>query len=144
MSLKMKVSALAQQQFKATVAFCFPTDQVDASGNTLYGSAKFIGLFRSLPVSEARDHLKAIQELQNQGDTDAVIELSAQQMERYFIGFEAFPGEDFPVTDDNDMPLPSTADSIKQLLNIRELRDAVQRTYQQARSEDVLAKNLKR
>lgn len=142
--MKLKATALAQQQFKAPVTLRFPTDEITKAGETVYGEARFIGHFRATPVSEAREHLKSLQTLQQNGDAMAAIELAGGQMEKFFIGFEAFPGEELPFTDDNDQPLQSNEQGVALLLNIKEVRDAVQKAFSDARSEDVIGKNSKR
>ena len=73
----------------------------------------------------------------------AAIEAAGKQIEEYFVGFEAAPGEELPFTNDGQ-PLASTPENIKLLLNSKEVRDAVQHAWQEARNKDVLAKNSRK
>lgn len=142
--MKIKASALAAKLFKAPVSVVFPTETLNENGDTQYATAKFIGHFRAIPISEAQADMDAIAALRDAGDTLGLVSLQAKQVEQCFVGFEPLPGKEFPVTDDNDQPLANTPDNIKLLLNSRELRDAVRKTFEAARSADVLEKNLQK
>lgn len=142
--MKIKATALAQKHFKAPVIVTFPTENLTAKGDTEYATAKFIGLFRTLSVEEARKNLAELQEVQKGGDLLESVEVHGKQVASYFIGFEPMPGKEFPITDDNDQALTSSAENIQLLLNSRELASAVTTAYEKARSEDVLGKNSKR
>ncbi|MBZ9610809.1 hypothetical protein [Rheinheimera maricola] len=142
--MKIKASALAAKLFKAQVAVVFPTDELNKDGETVYATARFIGHFRAVPVSDAQADMDKLKELRNSGDHVGMIGVEAKRLEQCFVGFEPLPGQDFPVTDDNDQPLANTPENIKVLLNSREVRDAVRKTFEAARSADVLEKNLQK
>lgn len=140
--MKFKATALAQQQFKAPVTVVFPTDQLNAEGETVYATAKFIGHFRSVPVSVVKADMDKIKELRDAGDHVGMINMEASRVEKFFTGFEPMPGKELPFVDDNNQPVASTPEGIALLLNIREVRDAVRKAFDTARSADVLEKNL--
>lgn len=142
--MKLNIKALAEQHFKAPVVVRFPTEELDKKGETVFGTARFIGRFRAVPVSEVRKQLEELQQVQDDGDSTKALELAASQMEQYFIGFEAMPGEELPFTDDSEQPLVSSPEAIKLLLNSKEVRDAVQSAWQKARNQDALAKNSRK
>lgn len=140
--MKFKATALAQQQFKAPVTVAFPTDQVNDKGETVYASAKFVGHFRAVPVDDAKADMEKLKVLRDTGDTVGMLSIEANRVEKCFIGFEPMPGKELPFVDDNEQPLASTPEGIKVLLNIREVRDAVRKAFDTARSPEVLEKNL--
>lgn len=142
--MKIKASALAAKLFKASVAVVFPTDELNKDGETVYATAKFIGHFRAVPVSEAQADMDKLKVLRDAGDHVGMIGIEAKRLEQCFVGFEPVPGQEFPITDDNGQPLTSTPDNIQLLLNSREVRDAVRKTFETARSSDVLEKNLQK
>ncbi|WP_041523596.1 hypothetical protein [Gilvimarinus agarilyticus] len=142
--MKLNINALAQQHFKAMVTVSIPTEDIDKEGNTVYGKAKFIGKFRCLSVAEGREHLTELEALREAGNALAAVDLSAEQVARFFIGFEAAPSTELPFVDDDDNALQSTPENIALLLNSSYVRDAIQMTYTKARSEDVVGKNSKR
>lgn len=139
--MKIKATALAQQHFKAAVTVVFPTDQLNDAGETVYAKAQFVGRFRAVPVSEAQADMDKLKAFRDAGDHVGMISMEASRVESVFIGFEPMPGKEFPITDDNDQPLTSTPENIKLLLNSREVRDAVRKTFDNARSAEVLEKN---
>ncbi|EHR42737.1 hypothetical protein [Alishewanella jeotgali] len=141
--MKFDIKALAAQQFKAMVTVAVPTNELDKDGGTVFAKAKFVGLFRCVPIETARKQMTELQAMQEAGDTMAAIEAAGKQIEEYFVGFEAVPGEELPFTNDGQ-PLASTPENIKLLLNSKEVRDAVQFAWQEARNKDVLAKNSKK
>lgn len=142
--MKIKASALAAKLFKATVAVVFPTDKLKENGETEYATAKFVGHFRAVPVSEAQQDMNTIKALREAGDHVGMIGVEAKRLEQCFVGFEPLPGQEFPITDDNDQPLTNSPESLQLLLNSREVRDAVRKTFEAARSADVLEKNLQK
>ncbi|WP_037053665.1 hypothetical protein [Rheinheimera baltica] len=142
--MKIKASALAQQLFKTLVSVVFPTDQLNDKGETVYATAKFVGHFRAVPVSDAQADMDKLKALRDAGDHVGMIGVEAKRVEQCFVGFEPVPGQEFPITDDNDQPLTNTPDNIKLLLNSREVRDAVRKAFETARSSDVLEKNLQK
>lgn len=142
--MKIRANALVEQIFKAPVALVFPTEKVTAKGETIYGNAKFVGTFRTLPPEESEQQYLDINNAQKSGDTEALLKLIQAQIASYFVGFEPLPSEEFPLTDDNDVPLVSNSENIKHILRISEVRNSVQKAYAAARSESVLEKNLKK
>ncbi len=141
--MKFDIKALAAQKFKAMVTVNIPTEELDKDGNTVFAKARFVGVFRCVPVEAARKQLNELQQMQETGDTMKAIEAAGRQMEEYFVGFEAAQGEELPFTTDGQ-PLQSNPDTIKLLLNSKEIRDAVQHAWQEARNKDVLAKNSRK
>ncbi|MFN4056207.1 MAG: hypothetical protein ACK4GU_15215 [Alishewanella aestuarii] len=141
--MKFDIKALAEQKFKAMVTVSIPTAELDKDGNTVFAKARFVGLFRCVPVETARQQLTELQKYQEAGDAMAAVAAASRQMEDYFVGFEAAPGEELPFTGDGQ-PLVSTADNIRLLLNSKEVRDAVQHAWQDARNKDVLTKNSRK
>lgn len=142
--MKLNINALAQQHFKAMVSVSIPTEELDKDGNTVYGTAKFVGRFRCLSVAEGREHLTELEAMRESNNALAAVNLNAEQVQRFFVGFEPAPGTELPFVDDDDQPLQSNPDSMALLLNSSYVRDAVQAAYTKARSEDVVGKNSKR
>lgn len=141
--MKFQLTALKQQQFKAAICARIPTDQIDAKGNTVFGEAHFVGLFKTQPISFAREQFEQLEVLRESGDTKGALALAAKQLDDAFIGFEKHPSHDFPFLD-GDEPIACTPDSIKALLDIKEVREAIQDAFNTARSGDVLTKNSKK
>lgn len=142
--MKVNINALAQQQFKAMVRVSIPTEELDKDGDTVYGKAKFIGKFRCLSVDEGNEHLTELEAMRESNNVLAAVNLNAEQVQRFFIGFEPVPGTELPFVDDDDNALQSNPENIALLLNSSYVRDAVQASYNKARSEDVVGKNSKR
>lgn len=130
--MKFEIKALATNVFKALVTVNMPLNEVDENGNTKYGKAEFVGRFQALPVNAARKHLNELQELRDQNKHKEALDLSANQMNEYFIGFEPKPGTELPFTNEGQ-PLESNADNIALLLNSKEVREAVAKAYHAAR-----------
>ncbi|WP_460860990.1 hypothetical protein [Rheinheimera gaetbuli] len=141
--MKFDIKALANQQFKALVTVSIPTEELDKDLETVKAKARFIGVFRCLPVDAAMKQLEELQKLQESGDPMKSIAAAAKQMEQYFVGFEPVPGEELPFTADGQA-LQSNVDNIRVLLNTKDVRDAVQQTWQDARNKDLLAKNSRK
>lgn len=140
--MKIKASALAAKLFKARVDVVFPTEELNKDCETVYATTRFIGHFRAVPFNDAQADMDKLKELRDKSDHVGMIAMEANRLEQSFVGFEPLPGKEFPVTDDNDQPLTNTPENIKVLLNSREVRDAVRKTFDKARSSDVLEKNL--
>ncbi len=137
--MKFNINDIAEQRFKTPVTIRIPTNDLNDKGKTAYAEATFIGLFRCVPVAEAREHLAELKGLQDSNDVHGAIEVGAKQIEKFFIGFEAVPGKELPFSGlENDVCTP---EAIKALLNSREARDAIQTAYNKARSEDEPGKN---
>ena len=141
--MKMNIKALAQQKFRALVEVKFPTEELNEDNQPVFGTARFIGHYRCLSVPEAREHLTELEALREAGDTYTAINLGADQVKKFFVGFEPVKGEELPFTDDEDKPLTNTPENIELMLCSREVRDALQRTYTEARKGDVIGKNSK-
>lgn len=140
--MKIKATALAQQHFKAPVTVVFPTDNLNEAGETVYAHARFIGHYRAVPINEAQADMDKAKALHEAGDHMGLVTIETNRVDKCFIGFEPMPGKEFPITDDNDQPLTSTPENIKLLMNSREVRDAVRKAFDSARSMAVLEKNL--
>lgn len=141
--MKMNIKALAQQKFKALVIVSFPTEELDDNNQPIFGEARFIGHFRCLSVTEAREHLTELEALREAGDTYTAITLGSDQVKKFFTGFEPVKGEELPFIDDEGNELTSNAQNIELMLTSREVRDAITKTYNEARTGDVLGKNSK-
>lgn len=142
--MKFNITDLAAQKFKAMVLVSLPTEELDKDGNTVYAKARFVGLFRCVPVETAKAQLTELTRLQESGDSLKAIESAGKQIEEYFLGFEAAPGEELPFVDSEGQALTNTPANVKLLLNSKEIRDAVQQSWQDARNKDVLAKNSRK
>lgn len=139
---KINIKALAQNHFKAPVTVRYPTNEVNEKGETIYASAKFIGLFRSLPVNEVKQQMAELKKLSDSGDTLGILDMQSAQIEKALIGFEALPGEELPFVDGNDQPLASTPETVAELLNSKEVRDAAHAAWTKARdTSELLEKN---
>lgn len=140
---QFQINALAEKHFKAPVTFRLASDRIDNNGNTLYDTGHFIGVFKAGTVEQSLKQLDEIREAQDTNDTEALSNIIAKQTRDSFIGFEKHPKHPFPFLD-GDTEVPSTQDNIAKLLNISEIRDAVQRAYRDARSAEVLTKNSRK
>jgi len=143
MSFQIQLADLATQKFKAPVCIRVPTNAVDDKGNTVMAEAHFVGSFQCVPVEKAREDMREMERLREEGSTNDVLDFAAKQLERDFIGFEPHPKHPFPFLD-GDQPVACTPEAIKQLLRSKEARDAIQDAYQKARSGDVAGKNSKK
>lgn len=143
---RFQVAALQQRQFKAPVEVHLPSDTVDAKGAMQFDTLHFIARFRSVPADEARQNLQRVQALhKNDSALDEVLTESLAQTRSYVLGIEKHPEHPFPfVGDDNLADADITPAVIEQLLNVREIRDAIEKTYAAARNGDLLAKNSKK
>lgn len=142
--MKFKISALSEQHFKATVTAKIPTNEIGQGGKTVYGTAKFVALFRCISTSKARANLKELEELRKEDKHVEAIELGAKQTASLFVGFEPVKGNDLPFTDDEGAAIPDSIEARHALLECMEIRDAIQEAYQKAREGDVNGKNSKR
>ncbi|KOO57270.1 hypothetical protein WH43_14355 [Rheinheimera sp. KL1] len=143
MSIQIKVSALKDRRFKAPVTVLFASDEVKADGSLKRDELKFVGLFRSVPEQEIHAHIAKIESLRKNPNTTAemVMNESREHIKSYFVGVEKLPSCDYPFLGDDGQPKESSPELIHDLLSIKEIRDAVESTYKNARDSDVLAKN---
>ncbi|MCT6700923.1 hypothetical protein [Rheinheimera sp. 4Y26] len=141
---KFQISALQQRQFKAPVTVKLASDEVGKKGEMQYDTIHFVVRFRSVPGDEARKNLLRVEELRNQGNSlEEVLTESLNQSKSYVLGIEKHPEHPFPFLDgENDAE--SSPELIEQLLNVREIREAIEKTYGEARSGELLAKNAKK
>ncbi len=142
---RFQVAALQQRQFKAPVEVKLPSDSVDTKGAMQYDTLHFIARFRSIPADEARRNLQRIQELRAEdAPLDEVLTESMAQTKSYVLGIEKHPEHPFPfVAADGQTDADITPELIAELLNVREVRDAIESTYNKARSGELLVKNSK-
>lgn len=143
MSIQIKVSALKDRRFKAPVTALLASDELNADGSLKKDELKFVGLFRTVPDEEIRAHLEAIEALRKDPKTTTaqVMNESRQHLKKYFVGVAKHPSCDYPFLGDDGQPRDSSPELIDELLSIKEIREAVEDTYKNARDSDVLAKN---
>lgn len=143
MSIKIKVSALKDRRFKAPVTALLASDELNADGTLKKDHLKFVGVFRSLPDEEVRAHVARIEALRKSATTthDQVIDETRNQIKKYLVAVEKHTSCDYPFLGDDGQPRESTPELIDDLISIKEIRDAVEETYKNARDSDVLAKN---
>ena len=143
---RFQVAALQQRQFKAPVEVKLPSDSVDAQGEMQYDSLHFIARFRSIPADEARRNLQRVQALRTEdAPLDEVLMESMAQTKSYVLGIEKHPEHSFPfVAADGQTDAEITPDVIAELLNVREIREAIESTYNKARTGELLVKNSKK
>lgn len=143
---RFQVSALQQRQFKAPVEVKLPSDSVDDKGEMQYDSLHFVVRFRSIPADEARQNLQRIQKLrEDDAPLDLLLGESLAQTKSYVLGIEKHPEHTFPfVAADSQSDAEITPHVIAELLNVREIRDAIEDTYNKARSGELLLKNSKK
>ncbi|WP_288739790.1 hypothetical protein [uncultured Rheinheimera sp.] len=143
MSIQIKVSALKDRRFKAPITALFASDQLNSDGSLKKDELKFVGLFRTVPDEEIRAHLEKIEALRKDPKTTAaqVMIESREHIKSYFVGVEKHPSCDYPFLGDDGQPRESSPELVHELLAIKEIRDAVEDTYKNARDSDVLAKN---
>lgn len=141
---RFSVTALQQRQFKAPVEARLPSDTLSDSGEAQYDSLHFIVRFRSVPAGEARANLTRAQELRDASNLEEMLEESQKQTESYVLGIEKHPEHEFPFVDDNGADAQMTPALIRQLLEVREIREAIEKTYADARSGELLTKNSKK
>lgn len=137
-----QLHALAKNIFKFPVCAVLPTEKLDAEGNTVYAEAHFVGKFQSASVDEGQEIAKSLGEVKN-GDYEGMVAAVNKQLTQVFIGFEKHPLHPMPFKD-GESDVVSTPDSIKALLNSKEVRDAVQAAYNEARSKGIERKNSKK
>ncbi len=141
---RYQIKALQQRQFRAPVKIMLPSDQVSDKGEAQYDALNVIVLFRSVPADEARANLNRIQDLRDKEATMAeVLEESVRQTQSYVIGIEKHPEHDWPFVTDSGADAQISTEDIKQLLQVREIRDAIETVYSAARSGELLTKNSK-
>lgn len=142
---RFQVAALQQRQFKAPVEVKLPSDSVDTKGAMQYDALHFIARFRSIPADEARRNLQRVQALRAEdAPLDEVLTESMAQTKSYVLGIEKHPEHPFPfVAADGQTDADITPELIAELLNVREIRDAIESTYNKARSGELLVKNSK-
>lgn len=137
---RLSIAALQQRQFKAPVTALLPGETLK-DGVLQYESLHFMGVFRSIPADEARANLKRIEELRHKASLDEVLIESVRQTKSYIVGIEKHPDHEWPFADAEGQDAVITPEAIEQLLNVREVRDAIEKTYADARSGELLAKN---
>lgn len=137
-----QLNALAKNIFKAPVCVVLPTEKIDDNGETVTAEAHFIATFQS--VSEAEAEVIASQ-LDGATDNDIgkLNKLLKAQLESIFIGFEKHPKHPFPFKD-GDTDVVASPDSIRLLLNSKEVADALRAAYNKARAGEAAKKNLKK
>jgi hypothetical protein len=141
---RYQVKALQQRQFRAPVKIMLPSDQVSDKGEAQYDALNVVVLFRSVPADEARTNLRRIQELRDSEASMAeVLEESVRQTQSYVIGIEKHPEHDWPFMTDSGADAQISTEDITQLLQVREIRDAIEKVYSAARSGELLTKNSK-
>jgi len=141
---RYQVKALQQRQFRAPVKIMLPSDQVSDKGEAQYDALNVVVLFRSVPADEARANLNRIQDLRDKEATMAeVLEESVRQTQSYVIGIEKHPEHEWPFVTDSGADAQISTEDIKQLLQVREIRDAIETVYSAARSGELLTKNSK-
>lgn len=142
---RFQVAALQQRQFKAPVEVKLPSDSVDTKGAMQYDTLHFVARFRSIPADEARRNLQRVQALRAEdAPLDEVLTESMAQTKSYVLGIEKHPEHPFPfVAADGQTDADITPELIAELLNVREIRDAIESTYNKARSGELLVKNSK-
>lgn len=143
---RFQVAALQQRQFKAPVEVLLPSDTVDAKGGMQYDSIHFLARFRSVPADEGRQNLQRIEALRKDDTSlEEILKESLAQTKSYVLGIEKHPEHEFPfMAADGTADAEITPEVIEQLLNVREIRDAIEKTYANARSGELLTKNSKR
>ena len=143
---RFQISALQQRQFMAPVDVKLASDSVDAKGEIQYDHLHFVARFRSVPADEARQNLNRIESLRNdQASLEEVLKESMAQTKSYVIGIEKHPAHPFPfVADDGQADAEITPEVIYELLNVREIREAIEQTYNKARAGELLAKNSRK
>lgn len=137
-----QLNALAKNVFKAPVCVVLPTDKIDDNGETIKAEAHFIATFQSVSEDESDalvDQLKGVDE----SDLAKVSKLLKEQTHRVFIGFEKHPKHPFPFKL-GDTDVASTPENIQQLLNSKEVVEAVRAAYNKARAGGVANQNLKK
>lgn len=141
---RYSIAALQQRQFKAPVEARLPSDTVSASGEAQYDSLHFVVRFRSVPAGEARANLTRAQDLRESSNIEELLEESQKQTQSYVLGIEKHPEHDFPFVDDAGADAQMTPELIRQLLEVREIREAIEKTYADARSGELLTKNFRK
>jgi hypothetical protein len=137
-----QLKALAKNIFKYPVCAVLPTEKLDDQGNTVFAEAHFVGKFQSASVDEGQEMAKALGEVSN-NDYEGMVAAVNKQLTQVFIGFEKHPLYPMPFKDGDD-DVGSSAESIKALLNSKEVRDAIQAAYNEARSKGIERKNSKK
>lgn len=143
MSIQIKVSALKDRRFKAPVTARLASDELNADGTLKTDKLTFVGEFRAVTDEEIRAHLKRIEDLRKNPNTthDQVVDESRQHLKKILVGVAKHPSHDYPFLGEDGQPRASSPELIDDLLSIKEIRDAVEDTYKNARDSDVLAKN---
>lgn len=142
---RYQVKALQQRQFRAPVTIMLPSEHVSGKGEAQYDALNVVVLFRSVPADEARANLSRIQALR-EGDASMteVLEESVRQTQSYVLGIEKHPEHEWPFITDSGTDAQIGADDITQLLQVREIRDAIEKVYADARSGELLTKNSRK
>jgi len=139
---RYQIKALQQRQFRAPVTVMLPAEHVSDKGDVQYDQLNIVVLFRSVPADEARANLDRIQKLRERDAPMAeVLEESVRQTQSYVIGIEKHPEHEWPFVTDHGSDAQISADDITQLLQVREIRDAIEKVYADARSGELLTKN---
>lgn len=146
MNKQFKVSALRDRRFKAPVTILLASDELGADGQLTVDTLKIAGVFRSVPDDEIRLNLQKLDELRTQEvvKSTELMDETRRQIKSYLVGVEKHPEHDWPFYDDAGQPVASSPELIDRLLEVREIRDAVEQAYKDARNSAVLEKNLKK
>lgn len=137
-----QIQALAKNIFKYPVCAVLPTEKLDDQGNTVFAEAHFVGKFQSASVDEAQVMAKALGEVKS-GDYEGMVQAVNNQLTKVFIGFEKHPLHPMPFKD-GDADVSSSPEAIKALLNSKEVRDAINAAYTEARAKGLERKNSKK
>jgi len=137
-----QISELAKNVFKFPVCARLATDKLDEKGNTVIAEAWFIGKFQSVSVEEGTELAKKITAVKT-GDYEGMVETISEQLSRVFLGFEKHPKHPMPFKDGQEDAV-SSPETIKQLLNSKEVSDAIQAAYNEARRQDIATKNSRK
>ena len=145
MSIQIKISALKDRRFKAPVTAFFASDELHADGTLKTDTLTFVGEFRALPDEEIRAHLEKIENLRKDPNTThaQIIDEIRQNLKQCLVGIAKHVSYDYPFLGDDGQPIASSPALIDDLLSVKEIRDAVEESYKNARNSDVLAKNSK-
>jgi len=139
---RYQIKALQQRQFRAPVTVMLPAEHVSDKGDVQYDQLNIVVLFRSVPADEARANLDRIQKMRERETTmTEVLEESVRQTQSYVLGIEKHPEHEWPFVTDSGSDAQISTDDIKQLLQLREFRDAIEKVYSDARTGELLTKN---